>query len=81
MEVTRAQAWVLASRPKTLTAAVSPVLVGMGLAASHNQFRWAPALAAPVGAIIALRSNTYQAPQMISKNLQLVTWAGRSTLN
>jgi 1,4-dihydroxy-2-naphthoate octaprenyltransferase len=52
VEVTRTQAWVLASRPKTLTAAASPVLVGMGLAASHDQFRWAPAVAALVGAIL-----------------------------
>ena len=30
--------WILASRPKTLPAAVSPVILGLALAYSDNQF-------------------------------------------
>ena len=39
-EITRAQAWILAARPKTLTAAVAPVLAGVGLAAHHHMDRF-----------------------------------------
>jgi photosystem II stability/assembly factor-like uncharacterized protein len=35
---------------------------------------------APAGAIVALRSNTYLEPQIVSKNLLLVTWAGTSVV-
>jgi len=51
-EISRAQAWILAARPKTLTAAVAPVLAGVGVAAHHHAFRPLPALAALVGAIL-----------------------------
>ncbi len=37
-------AWLLAARPKTLTAAVIPVLLGSSLAFSDGQFKTAPAL-------------------------------------
>jgi 1,4-dihydroxy-2-naphthoate octaprenyltransferase len=42
--------WVLASRPRTLPAAVAPVVVGMALAIAHGGFAWWPALAAMLGA-------------------------------
>ncbi len=45
-------AWVLASRPKTLSAAAVPVLVGTACAAARGSVKWAPALAALLGALL-----------------------------
>jgi 1,4-dihydroxy-2-naphthoate octaprenyltransferase len=42
----------MAARPRTLTAAVAPVLVGTGLAAFHGVTEWLPAAAAMVGAVL-----------------------------
>lgn len=44
------RAWILASRPKTLTAAAVPVLVGTAVAHHAGGVRWGPALAALFGA-------------------------------
>lgn len=38
------RAWVLAARPKTLTGAITPVMIGTALAAMNGQFQWLPAL-------------------------------------
>lgn len=46
------RAWLLATRPKTLTAGLIPVAVGTGLALGHGAFRALPALAALVGALL-----------------------------
>ncbi len=43
--------WVEAARPRTLPAAVAPVLVGSGLAQSAGVFRWDAAAAALLGAL------------------------------
>lgn len=46
------RAWLLAVRPRTLPAAVSPVAVGTALAAADHGFRLGPALGALVGALL-----------------------------
>ncbi|MCK5650887.1 MAG: 1,4-dihydroxy-2-naphthoate polyprenyltransferase, partial [Gemmatimonadetes bacterium] len=51
-EMSRSQAWVLAARPRTLIAAVAPVLVGTGIALGHEVFRPLPAIAALLGALL-----------------------------
>lgn len=43
--------WAMASRPRTLTAAILPVVVGTALARGDGAFRLLPALAALLGAI------------------------------
>ena len=44
--------WVLAARPKTLLAAVTPVWVGSACAIAAGAFQWQPALAALLGAML-----------------------------
>ncbi len=46
------QAWIMASRPKTLPAAAAPVVVGSVLAYMDGRFNWLPALAALLGALL-----------------------------
>ena len=45
-------AWVLASRPKTLSAAAVPVLVGTACASTRGSVLWGPALGALLGALL-----------------------------
>ena len=51
-EMSRAKAWLIASRPQTLPAAAAPVIVGVGLAYDAGLFSLWPALAALVGAAL-----------------------------
>jgi 1,4-dihydroxy-2-naphthoate octaprenyltransferase len=51
-QLTRRRAWWLAIRPRTLPAAVGPVLVGTGLAIGDGAFKLLPALAALAGALL-----------------------------
>jgi 1,4-dihydroxy-2-naphthoate octaprenyltransferase len=46
------QIWLLASRPKTLPAAAAPVIVGSALAFADSHFRWGPALACVLAALL-----------------------------
>ena len=50
--VTRTQAWILATRPRTLSAAAAPVVAGSGFAAADGVFAPLPALAALTGALL-----------------------------
>jgi 1,4-dihydroxy-2-naphthoate octaprenyltransferase len=43
--------WLMAARPRTLPAAVAPVLVGTSLAATEGTFKWLTFVAAMVGAV------------------------------
>ena len=43
--------WLLAARPRTLPAAIAPVLVGTALAGSEDTFRALPFVAALVGSV------------------------------
>jgi len=57
-EVSRRRAWLMAARPHTLPAGVSPVVVGVGAAYELDVLAALPALAALVGAVlIQLGSN------------------------
>jgi len=51
-QITKTQAWLMAARPKTLPAAVAPVVVGMAMAQAHGAFVLLPALAALAGALL-----------------------------
>ncbi|MGD9046513.1 MAG: 1,4-dihydroxy-2-naphthoate polyprenyltransferase [Anaerolineae bacterium] len=51
-EISPLQAWLMAIRPKTLPAAVSPVLVGIALAVADGVFAPLPAIAALVGSLL-----------------------------
>jgi 1,4-dihydroxy-2-naphthoate octaprenyltransferase len=46
-----ARIWLMAARPRTLPAAVAPVLVGTALAATEDDFKWLTFLAALIGAL------------------------------
>lgn len=50
--ITRRQAWLLASRPRTLPASVAPVILGTGLAINAGAFRPLAALAALIAALL-----------------------------
>jgi len=50
--VTRGRAWLLAARPKTLPAAIAPVVVGAAVALGERAFAPLPALAALAGALL-----------------------------
>ena len=49
--MTHLRLWLLAARPRTLPAAIAPVLVGTALAGSEDIFRAGPFIAALVGSV------------------------------
>jgi 1,4-dihydroxy-2-naphthoate polyprenyltransferase len=48
----RAQIWIAAARPRTLPAAVAPVVVGTACAHAAGAIAWGPAIAALVGSLL-----------------------------
>ena len=50
--LTPVQIWLLAARPKTLPAAAAPVVAGTAVAALEQQFRFGPAVAALLAALL-----------------------------
>lgn len=52
IKIPKYQAWLLGARPKTLPAAVSPVIIGAAVAFAEHSFRFGPALAAFLGALL-----------------------------
>src|SRR5690606_28720645 len=48
----RWKVWLLAARPKTLAAGVSPVLMGWAVAEGVGAFAWLPALGALLAALL-----------------------------
>ncbi len=52
MHLTRTQAWILATRPRTLSAGAAPVVAASGFAAADGVFVQLPALAALAGALL-----------------------------
>ena len=50
--ISTANAWLLAARPKTLPAAVAPVIVGSAMAYAHQRFVLLPAMAALAVALL-----------------------------
>jgi 1,4-dihydroxy-2-naphthoate octaprenyltransferase len=46
------QAWILAARPKTLAAAMAPVIIGSSLAFFYHSFQWIPALICLIFAVL-----------------------------
>lgn len=52
LELTKFNVWTLAIRPKTLPAAISPVLVGTAMAVYDGMFSPFPAIAAMIGALL-----------------------------
>lgn len=51
-KLTTFQIWILGIRPKTLPAAAAPVIVGISIALGDGVFRFTPALAALLGALL-----------------------------
>ncbi len=51
-QISKTRAWILATRPKTLPAAASPVIVGTAVAFVEHSMRFVPALVALAGGLL-----------------------------
>lgn len=51
VEMSRVQAWIMAIRPQSLPAGVSPIIIGVGLAVHDGVFAAGPAFIALIGAL------------------------------
>ncbi len=52
LRISNLDAWIMASRPRTLPAAVAPVVVGSAMALADESFVWLPAVAALLVALL-----------------------------
>ena len=65
-----ARIWLMAARPRTLPAAVAPVLVGTALAATEDDFKLLTFLAALIGALfiqVGTSRSSVSAPRRASE--------------
>lgn len=53
------QPWILGARPKTLPAAISPILIGIGISIYYRHYRLGPSLAALICAIFIQIGTNY----------------------
>ena len=72
--------WILATRPKTLPAAVAPVIVGSAVAFADKFFAPLPAMAAHVAAAVVVTADLISPPGERTTELLCLTHTERQAL-